>query len=153
MARFYLLLLSAALQFAHPAAALPRIERGNLLFDNIPDPTPVLSEKLDPYLNSRQAAPLGFSPQGQLLITTCFGDVDQLHLVERPGGERRQLTFLREPITHAAFSPDPARRAFVYLKDVGGNEQSQLYYQRLGEPGAKLLTDGKSMNGGPVWSK
>ncbi len=76
MARFYLLLLSAALQFAHPAAALPRMERGNLLFDNIPDPTPALSEKLDPYLNSRQAAPLGFSPQGQLLITTCFGDVD-----------------------------------------------------------------------------
>ncbi len=27
-----------------------------------------------------------------------------------------------------------------------------MYYQRLGEPAAKLLTDGKSMNGDPVWS-
>jgi dipeptidyl aminopeptidase/acylaminoacyl peptidase len=152
MARIYLLLLSAIFLFASPAAALPRTERGNLVFDNIPEPAPGLSERLDTYLNSRQAAPLGFSPQGQLLITTRFGDVDQLHIVERPGGERRQLTFLHEPITQAKFCPDPTRSAFVYLKDVGGNENSQLYFQRLGEPTARLLTDGKSLNGGPVWS-
>ena len=85
--------------------ALPRVERGSLIFDNIPEPAPGLSEKLDAYLNARQATPLGFSPKGQLLITTRFGDVDQLHLVERPGGDRRQLTFLREPITQAAFRP------------------------------------------------
>jgi dipeptidyl aminopeptidase/acylaminoacyl peptidase len=153
MTRNYLLLLLAApFLFATPAAALPRVERGNLIFDNIPEPAAGLSEKLDAYLNARQATPLGFSPKGQLLITTRFGDVDQLHLVERPAGERSQLTFLREPITQAAFSPDPGRSAYVYLKDVGGNENAQLYYQRLGEPAAKLLTDGKSLNGGPVWS-
>jgi dipeptidyl aminopeptidase/acylaminoacyl peptidase len=153
MTRIYLLLLMA-LPFvsAVPASALPRVERGNLIFDNIPEPAPGLSEKLDAYLNARQATPLGFSPKGQLLISTRFGDVDQLHLVERPAGERRQLTFLREPISQAAFSPDPGRSAYVYLKDVGGNENAQLYYQRLGEPGAKLLTDGKSLNGGTVWS-
>ena len=67
-----------------------------------------MAEKLDAYLNARQATPLGFSPKGQLLIATRFGDVEQLHLVERPAGERRQLTFLHEPITQAAFSPDPA---------------------------------------------
>ncbi len=153
MTRIYLLLLMA-LPFvsAVPASALPRVERGNLIFDNIPEPAAGLSEKLDAYLNARQATPLGFSPKGQLLISTRFGDVDQLHLVERPAGERRQLTFLREPVTQAAFSPDPGRSAYVYLKDVGGNENAQLYYQRLGEPGVKLLTDGKSLNGGPVWS-
>ena len=148
-----MLLLSAApFLLAAPAAALPRLERGNLIFDNIPEAAPGSSEKLDAYLSARQATPLGFSPKGQLLIATRFGDVDQLHLVERPAGERRQLTFLREPITQAAFSPDPSRSAYVYLKDVGGNENAQLYYQRLGEPAPKLLTDGKSLNGGPVWS-
>jgi len=111
-----------------------------------------LTDRLDAYLNARQATPLGFSPKGQLLISTRFGDVDQLHLVERPGGERRQLTFQREPITRAAFSPDPGRSAYVFLKDTGGNENAQLYYQRLGEPAAKLLTDGKSLNGAAVWS-
>ena len=153
MSRFYLsLLLAASFLFGTAAAALPRVERGNLTFDNIPEPAAGLSEKLDAYLSARQATPLGFSPKGQLLITTRFGDVDQLHIVERPAGESRQLTFLREPITQAAFSPDPARSAFVYLKDEGGNENTQLYYQRLGEPLPKLLTDGKSVNGGPVWS-
>jgi dipeptidyl aminopeptidase/acylaminoacyl peptidase len=153
MARIYLLLSLAGFLSVTPyAVATTRVERGSLIFDNIPEPAADLSEKLDAYLNARQATPLGFSPQGQLLIVTRFGDVDQLHLVERPGGERRQLTFLREPITKAAFSPDPGRSAYVYLKDVGGNENAQLYYQRLGDPAAKLLTDGKSMNGAPVWS-
>jgi dipeptidyl aminopeptidase/acylaminoacyl peptidase len=147
-----LLLLTASLLGGTPAGALTRIERGNLIFENIPEPAAGMTEKLDAYLNARQATPLGFSPKGQLLIATRFGDVDQLHLVERPGGERRQLTFQRDPITQAAFSPDPGRSAYVYLKDVGGNENSQLYYQRLGEAGAKMLTDGKSLNGGPVWS-
>ncbi len=152
MTRTYMWLLLAPLLYGAAAGAAPRVEHGNLIFDNIPEPTADLTEKLDAYLNARQATPLGFSPKGQLLISTRFGDVDQLHLVEQPAGERRQLTFQREPITQAAFSPDPGRSAFVYLKDVGGNENSQLYYQRLGEPSAKLLTDGKSLNGGPVWS-
>jgi dipeptidyl aminopeptidase/acylaminoacyl peptidase len=134
------------------AAAATRSGGNSLTYDNIPEPAEGLSEKLDAYLGARQATPLGFSPKGQLLIVTRFGDVDQLHLVERPAGERRQLTFMREPITEGAFSPDPLRSAYVYLKDAGGNENSQLYYQQLGEPGAKLLTDGKSLNGSPVWS-
>jgi dipeptidyl aminopeptidase/acylaminoacyl peptidase len=147
-----MLLLLAAQLCAAAALGLPRVERGNLIFDNIPEPAAGVRERLDAYLNARQATPLGFSPSGQLLIATRFGDVDQLHLLERPAGERRQLTFLHEPVTHAAFSPDPGRSAYVYLKDVGGNENAQLYYQRLGEPAAKLLTDGKSSNGAPVWS-
>jgi dipeptidyl aminopeptidase/acylaminoacyl peptidase len=36
--------------------------------------------------------------------------------------------------------------------DRGGNENGQLYYQRVGEPAARLLTDGKSINGAPLWS-
>jgi len=147
-----LLLLAAAVLFGTPVLGLTRVERGNLMFDNIPEAPAGSNERLDAYLSARQATPLGFSPNGQLLISTRFGDVDQLHLVERPMGERRQLTFLREPITQAAFSPDPGRSAYVYLEDFAGNENAQLYYQRLGDPLPKLLTDGKSLNGSPVWS-
>ena len=57
--------------------------------------------------------------KGQLLIATRFGDVDQLHVVDHAGGERRQITFLREPITQAAFSPDPSRNAYLFLKRCG----------------------------------
>jgi dipeptidyl aminopeptidase/acylaminoacyl peptidase len=132
--------------------AAPRAERGNLIFDNIPEAPADLTEKLDEYLNARQATPLGWSPKGQLLIATRFADVDQLHLVEKAGGDRHQLTYLHEPIDTAAFSPDPGRSAYLFLKDPDGGEKTQLYYQRAADPTAKLLTDGKSLNGGALWS-
>jgi dipeptidyl aminopeptidase/acylaminoacyl peptidase len=149
---YWLLLLVALLSSGPPAFAVSRVERGNLTYENIPQAPAELAEKLDGYLNARQATPLGWSPKGQLLIATRFADVDQLHLVEAPGGARRQLTFQHEPITEAAFSPDSARSAYVFLKDSGGNENAQLYYQRLGEGTATMLTDGKSVNGAPLWS-
>jgi dipeptidyl aminopeptidase/acylaminoacyl peptidase len=153
MHQIYLsLLLAAAPLLDASAAELSRVERGSLTFENIPEAPADLAEKLDGYLSARQATPLGWSPKGQLLIATRFGEVDQLHLIEQAGGARRQITFLHDPITAAAFSPDPGRAAYVYLKDVGGNENAQLYYQRLDDPAPKLLTDGKSMNGAPVWS-
>jgi len=40
----------------------------------------------------------------------------------------------------------------VFLKDSGGDEKAQLYYQHMGDPAARLLTDGKSLNGAPTWS-
>lgn len=150
MSRIYLSLLCAALMVA-PAEAALRVERGSLTFDNIPELSPQIAERLDAYMDARQAHPLGFSPKGALLVSTRFGDVPELHLVEQAGGVRRQLTFLRDPVTVAAFSPDPARNAYVYLADKGGNENSQLYYQRVGEL-PKLLTDGKSRNESPLWS-
>jgi dipeptidyl aminopeptidase/acylaminoacyl peptidase len=149
MTRIYLSLVLSAL-LAMPSGAAIRVEH-SLTYDNIPAAPPELLDKLAAYLNARQATPLGWSPKGQLLVTTRFADVPQLHVVEAAGGARRQLTFQREPITEAAFSPDPGRNAYVYLKDSGGNENAQLYYQRVGES-AKLLTDGKSRNGSPLWS-
>ena len=37
-------------------------------------------------------------------------------------------------------------------RSAGGNENAQLYYQRQGESTPRLLSDGKSSNGGAVWS-
>ena len=130
---------AAALDRLWRLGRVPRVERGNLIFDNIPRRLPPSSARLGGRLpqSARQATPLGWSPKGQLLISTRFGDVEQLHVVEQAAGERRQLTFLHEPITEAEFSPDPARIGFFFLKDVGGNENAQIYYQRLGESGRK----------------
>jgi dipeptidyl aminopeptidase/acylaminoacyl peptidase len=149
---FLLLAIAAPLIVDSAGSATLAAVRDNLVFDNIPEPPSGSTEQLDAYLSARQATPLGWSPKGQLLIATRFGDVDQLHVVDRAGGERRQITFLRDPIAYGAFSPDPNRSAVVFSKDVGGNENAQLYYQRVGEPRARMLTDGKSLNGGVVWS-
>jgi dipeptidyl aminopeptidase/acylaminoacyl peptidase len=144
-------LIAASILCALAAAAAPTT-RGNLIYDGIPDRPPEASDTLDAYLSARQASPLGFTPKGQLLIATRFGETDQLHLVDRPMGARRQITFLREPITQAAFSPDLNRNAFFYELDSGGDGNTQIFYQRAGDREARRLTDGRSMNGGAIWS-
>lgn len=156
MSRGYLLafglLVASQAVSAVPTPAGSRVESGNLLFDNIPTNTLQANGDSGPdaYLQGREAIPLGFSPKGQLLIATRFGETDQLHLVERPLGARHQLTYWNEPITQAVFSPDPGHNAWVYLADVS-DDNTQLYYQRYGEA-PRLLTDGKSINTTPVWS-
>ena len=112
-------LLGVSLLLACVAHAAPPTTRSNLVYEGIPDRAPDAAETLDAYLSARQATPLGFTPKGQLLIVTRFGETDQLHLVDRPLGERRQITFQREPITQAAFSPDSRREAFLYERDSG----------------------------------
>lgn len=145
-------LLAASLLLAFAAEAAPPVTRGDLIYDGIPDRPLGSGETLDAYLSARQATPLGFTPKGQLLILTRFGETDQLHLVDHPMGERRQITFLREPITQAAFSPDPNRDAFFFERDTAGDGNTQVYYQRIGDAAPRRLTDGRSVNGGPLWS-
>ena len=136
--------------------AVERVERGNLVMEDVPAVAPVLTEKLGRYLGSRQAVLRDWTPDGALIIATRFAEVDQLHLVENPLGMRRQLTFSDEPIGLALHSPRGARPGFMYLKDVGGNENAQIYFQPLvhgqvaGEP--RMLTDGRSLNGSVRWS-
>lgn len=149
---FLLLLIGVSMLAVQPALCATPAARADLTQEGVAELPAALTDKLDGYLSGRQAQPLGWSPKGDLLILTRFGDFDELHLVEHAGGARRQLTFLREPISQAAFSPDPGRAAYFYLSDTGGGEHTQLYYQRVGEQGARLLSDGKSRNGAPLWS-
>ncbi|HEV7713949.1 MAG TPA: alpha/beta fold hydrolase [Steroidobacteraceae bacterium] len=128
-----------------------RRESGNLVLEGVPARDPALSERLGRYLNARQAKFLDWLPDGGMLIATRFGDVDQVHRVAAPLGLREQLTFYPDPIGVArapATNPD----GFVFLKDRGGDENSQIYYYRASDRSTRLLTDGKSLNGSPVWS-
>src|SRR5262245_51580521 len=97
-----LLLYMAVAQAQQPAPVTLRRESGNLVLEGIPPRDAALSERLARYLNSRSASFLDWMPDGSLLISTRFGDADQLHRVEQPGGSREQLTFFPEPITSAA---------------------------------------------------
>ena len=98
--------------------------------------------------------PLRTSPTPRaILITTRFADVSQVHVVANPTGDRRQLTFFKEPIGTALACPDPTLHAgFLYLKDAGGTERYQVYFFEY-ETGLSLLqTDGVSRNGGVLWN-
>jgi dipeptidyl aminopeptidase/acylaminoacyl peptidase len=125
-----------------------RRESGNLVLEGVPPRDPAMSERLGRYLSDRSAKFLDWQPDGTLLVATRFGDVDEVHRVVAPGGSREQLTFNADPITVAQANAN----GFVYLKDKGGDENSQIYYYRNADRSTRLLTDGKSLNGSPVWA-
>ena len=155
LARSVLLAFSLAATAAALAQSAPgtlRRESGNLVLEGVPARDPALTERVSRYLNSRQARFLDWMPDGSMLIATRFGDVEQVHRVAGPLADREQLTFYSDPISDARV-PVPATAAgFVFLKDRSGDENAQMYFYRLADKSTRLLTDGKSLNGRPVWS-
>lgn len=85
-----------------------------------------------------------------MLISTRFADAAQLHLVKSPGGARRELTFLPEPVNAGSFRPKTGE-CIVFAQDTGGAEAYQLYRYDTAT-GRIPLTDGKSRNTGAAWS-
>ena len=140
------------LPLASQAAAPPRHEQGNLIFDGIPERDAALAERLKRYLDSRRAVFLDWLPDGGMLVATRFGDTEQVHRIAAPLGMREQLTFYPEPIAVAAAPQVAGAEGFVFLKDQGGNENAQIYFYRNADRSIRLLTDGKSLHDGPLWS-
>ncbi len=129
-------------------------ESGNLVLENVPEPSAQLLEKLDQYQNVRSAGFADWDAKGDgILISTRFGNVSQIHYVAQPGGSRQQLTFENEPIANASACPDPAKQGFIFSRDVGGNENFQLYYFDRQTGKKQLLTDGKSRHGNRMWNE
>lgn len=138
-----------------PASAqgVERVEKGNLILENVPKPDEALAETFRAYLNTRSAGLVDWTPDGGgLLITTRFGEVNQLHLVAQPMGARQQLTFAEEPVTSAAFRPVEGASDLIYVWDKGGSEFYQLFSKDLETGKTTLLTDGKSRNQDFLWS-
>ncbi|MEO7774371.1 MAG: S9 family peptidase [Steroidobacteraceae bacterium] len=132
-------------------AGAARVDQGNLILDGIPAQDPVLSERLGNYLAGRQATFVDWLADGSLLVSTRFGDSEQLHRLKAPLDQREQVTFYKDPVRSAVampFAPD----GFVFLKDSGGNENTQIYLRKLLDNSTRQLSDGKSLNGKPVWA-
>jgi dipeptidyl aminopeptidase/acylaminoacyl peptidase len=123
----------------------------NLVLENVPPVPTSIAEATSRYGESRSALFQSWSPEGrQMLITTRFGETNQVHLVEEPGGARRQLTFFPDRVDGAIFDPTTAN-SFVLLKDIGGGEWYQLYRFDIDSGAITLLTDGKSRNDQPLF--
>ncbi|MEW6160398.1 MAG: S9 family peptidase, partial [Verrucomicrobiota bacterium] len=131
-------------------AATPLPE--NLVAENIPPVPPELSANAARYLEFRSASFQGWHPsRRELLLTTRFADTMQLHHLKSPGGARKQLTFLPEPVGAGAFNPNEGS-FIVFSQDKGGGEFFQLFRYDLEDGKISLLTDGKSRNAGARWS-
>ncbi len=147
-----LMIAAALMTGAAGAAELTRVERGNLVLENMPEIPVEITERLAQYQNTRSAGLIDWLSDGSVLISTRFGDTNQIHRVRVPMGARTQITFLGEPVRGASVSPDPDLDGFLYLYDVGGSEFSQVYWFDLAAGSSTLLTDGKSRNGSVAWT-
>lgn len=127
------------------------MEQGSLIFDGIPVATADEAGNLACYLESRSAFISDWLVDGSLVINTRFGNTPQLHRVRAPLGYREQLTFHAEPVTDAVANPYDAD-SLLFLMDRGGNENDQIYLRSLRDGSERLLTDGKSLHGAPVWA-
>lgn len=125
----------------------------NLVVEGVP-PIPIsLVERVGTYTEGRSASFLSWHPgRKEMLISTRFGDVPQVHEVRKPGGARSQLTFFPERIASASWRP-VSGDGFVFSKDIGGNEFYQLFWRDVASGKTTMLTDGKSRNTGGVFSR
>jgi len=133
-------------------AQTPESGPDNLVVEGVPKIPSSLIETVDRYTNFRGAVFESWDPmKREMLISTRFGDTNQVHHVAMPGGARTQLTFYPDSVAGAGFPPT-RDNAFLFSKDVGGGEFYQLYRYDNASGDISLLTDGKSRNTGPVFS-
>lgn len=134
---------------AAPIAA-ERVTRGNLVLESIPEIPAEISERLSAYENVRSHAFLDWTGDGSILITTRFGDTNQVHEVKSPGGARRQLTFFDETVSNATVNPKGG--AFLFARDKGGDEYYQGYRFDLQTGTITGFTEPGTRNGSPLWA-
>ncbi|MEO0044543.1 MAG: hypothetical protein RL329_3991 [Bacteroidota bacterium] len=135
------------------AQTVPQKSIGNLVTDQVPELPATLQERWEQYQNVRSTTFADWDSKGEgIYISTQLGEVAQIHHVAKAGAYRQQLTFAKEPLTSASACPNPARSGFLYLKDMGGNENYQIYFFDNQSFKHQLLTDGKSRNGNAKWN-
>lgn len=145
------LALAAAVPALAQQAAPPveRREIGAQILENVPVAPPAIRESLAKYQNARSAYFDDWTADGGMVITTRFGNTNQLHRVAAPGADRSQITFYDEPVAEAHTLPDGR---ILFSKDTGGDEWFQLFLRDSSGKTVQLTEPG-TRNGSPAWSK
>ena len=128
------------------------LNNGNLILEDVPIVPEGIKKELKGYQNTRSASFRGFKPDNEgVFISTRFGDVGQLHVVDKPLGMRKQVTFFDEPIGSVSVQPNGELIAFTM--DSGGSENAQIYVMNPENGRTVLVSDGESRNGSVLWSR
>ena len=147
-------ILIALLLVAAGAGAAERrtLNDGNLVLEDIPEIPADIVDDLHRFQNVRSADLLDWDADGDsLYVSTRFADVSQVHRVDMPGGARHQLTFFEEPV--GSVLRQPGSELLTFTRDAGGSEFAQIFTLDPASGRVRLLTDGESRNGTPVWNR
>ncbi len=153
--RISLFVLVFALSLPAQQAAAPQnfAPNENLVLDNVPPVPMAIVEKARRYREFRGASLQSWHPtKREMLISTRFGSVNQIHHVAMPMGARTQMTFLADRATGAGYQPKQGN-FFLFGHDVGGGEWFQFSRYDLATGDITLLTDGKSRNSGARFNR
>ncbi len=149
----FLFLLLIVVPSINSAEVITRsANNGNLIMQDIPEIPQSIRDDLNRYQNVRSGSFQAWSADSEnIYISTRFGDVNQLHKVDHPGGARHQLTFFDEPLSN--IQRQPLSDKITYIMDIGGSEFTQIFLFDPQTAESKLLTDGKSRNGSVLWNR
>lgn len=98
------------------AGAVERVERGNLVLENVPEIPAEITTRLEQYQNTRSANFGSWLHGGSMLIATRFGDTNQVHRVHEPLGGRG----------HGDLLPRVVQRLGVNRPDLPGSFPAEL---------------------------
>jgi dipeptidyl aminopeptidase/acylaminoacyl peptidase len=105
------------------------------------------------YRNGRAADLQAWNPRRrEIVITTRFGETVQIHRLRAPGSDRRQLTFFDDDVDSGISWEPVAGQSILFLKDAGGDGNTQIYRLDPRTESTTLVTDGHSRNGAGVWA-
>ncbi len=125
---------------------------GRLIMEDVPEIPRDILVSLMRYQNIRAAVFRAWTADSKgIYVSTGFGNVDSIHLVDQPGGARQQLTFFNERV--AAVKGRPGGRELLFTRDTGGSEFAQLFQFDPDSGDAVMLTDGESRNTAAVWDR
>ncbi len=128
------------------------LAQDNLIFDGIPARDPALAAQLAPWLAARNTGFVGWLADGSLLLRSRASETTQLQRIGAPLEAPAPVTAEDEPVSSAAAHPYDVN-TLIFLKDRGGDENTQLLLRNLTTGSDKLLTDGRSRNGLPVFAR
>ena len=126
----------------------------SITVEGIPPIPQSIADELARYAQFRVAQIHSWHPtKRHILISTALGAVPQLHYVDGPGRDRRQLTWFPRGMAGAVPSFDPADgNTFVFLHEPAGGELRSLYRYDLSAGEATLVGESKTRYA-PVWAR
>lgn len=149
--RMHVVATCLAALLATPALAqVASRQVGTATLQNVPEISQAVDDAVQRYQSYRSAQFQDWLADGSMLVTTRFGDTNQLHRVMAPGAAREQLTWFAEPVADAVAVPGGNR--FLLSRDTGGDEWFQLELMEAGKPPLRLTEPG-TRNQSPVFSQ
>lgn len=126
-----------------------RIEREQFIFDGV-QADPRVAASLPAYLQARGANLLDWLADGSILVSTRFGDHEQLHRVRVPAGAREQLTFESSAVISGATHPFDTN-SMVFVQSVPGAD-ARIVLARLDTHAQQTLVTDAAPDTAVVWA-